>query len=295
MSRLEARASRLLRAYPPSYRAEHGDEVIGTLLDASPRGRNWPAPREAWSLVAGGLRARAAANRQQPAVGSIRLTLLLAAVLWLTWEPYQVLSSFDVSPLGRALSILGMLLVSVTIAAPWFAPRPVVVLLAVGTAVALGLVYHHIDQTIRLIYLAPNIVPPIVLAVTAAAGSARPSRAWLWLPGGLVAASILMYAQGTGVTGLVSSLIGVGAAIFAFGSAGVAVLWFVVDVRPPMAFLIGYEWMLVPVAAFNAIRGSWLPGPYYVYMAVPLAAGVVALTVNRLLWKLSDRFLPYRG
>lgn len=35
MSSLEGRGRRLLRAYPPAYRAERGEEIIGTLLEAS--------------------------------------------------------------------------------------------------------------------------------------------------------------------------------------------------------------------------------------------------------------------
>lgn len=67
MSGLESRARVLLRCYPPSYRSDRGEEMLGTLLEASPPRRNWPAPRDARSLIAGGLRARAALNRRLPA------------------------------------------------------------------------------------------------------------------------------------------------------------------------------------------------------------------------------------
>jgi len=75
MSGLEGRARLVLRAYPPGYRAERGEEIIGTLLEASPPGRRWPAAREARSLVAAGLRARAAQNRTQPLAASMRLVI----------------------------------------------------------------------------------------------------------------------------------------------------------------------------------------------------------------------------
>ena len=55
---LEARYARLLRAYPGHYRAERGDEVLGTLMDGARPGQRWPAPREAVHLLLGGLRAR---------------------------------------------------------------------------------------------------------------------------------------------------------------------------------------------------------------------------------------------
>src|ERR1700733_2274034 len=60
--RLERRARRLLRAYPAAYRADRGEEIIGTLLEAVPPGREWPPSREAAALIAAGLHARRAAN-----------------------------------------------------------------------------------------------------------------------------------------------------------------------------------------------------------------------------------------
>jgi hypothetical protein len=56
--RLERRYRWLLRAYPPGYRDAHGDEIIGTLLEAAPA-RRFPWGREAAGLLLGGLRARA--------------------------------------------------------------------------------------------------------------------------------------------------------------------------------------------------------------------------------------------
>lgn len=58
LARLEHRYRRLLLAYPPAYRAAHGEELLGTVLDVAEPGRSMPAPREALALVAGGLRTR---------------------------------------------------------------------------------------------------------------------------------------------------------------------------------------------------------------------------------------------
>ena len=44
--RLERRARWLLRAYPAAYRADRGEEITGTLLEATPPGRDWPPPWE---------------------------------------------------------------------------------------------------------------------------------------------------------------------------------------------------------------------------------------------------------
>jgi hypothetical protein len=58
VSPLERRCRWLLRAYPAWYRRKRSEEMLGTLLEASPRGRNWPSFRDARALVIGGLRVR---------------------------------------------------------------------------------------------------------------------------------------------------------------------------------------------------------------------------------------------
>ena len=57
--RLRRRYQRLLATYPSAYRRAHGDEIISTLLDAARPDQQLPAPREAVSLLLGGLRTRA--------------------------------------------------------------------------------------------------------------------------------------------------------------------------------------------------------------------------------------------
>jgi len=58
VTRLERRCRWLLRAYPGWYRRERAGEMLDTLLEASPPGRNWPSFREARALAIGSLRAR---------------------------------------------------------------------------------------------------------------------------------------------------------------------------------------------------------------------------------------------
>jgi hypothetical protein len=55
---LERRCQWLLRAYPAWYRRERAEEIVGTLLEASPPGKRWPSFRDALALVIGGLRVR---------------------------------------------------------------------------------------------------------------------------------------------------------------------------------------------------------------------------------------------
>jgi hypothetical protein len=58
VSSLERRCRRLLRAYPAWYRRERAEEMLGTLLEASPPGRGWPSFRDTRALITGGLRVR---------------------------------------------------------------------------------------------------------------------------------------------------------------------------------------------------------------------------------------------
>jgi hypothetical protein len=57
--RLRRRYEWLLVTYPSAYRRAHGEEILGTLLEAARPGQHLPAPREAASLLLGGLRTRA--------------------------------------------------------------------------------------------------------------------------------------------------------------------------------------------------------------------------------------------
>jgi hypothetical protein len=55
---LERRCRWLLLAYPAWYRRRRGEEMLGTLLEASPPGRRWPSFRDARSLIIRGSRVR---------------------------------------------------------------------------------------------------------------------------------------------------------------------------------------------------------------------------------------------
>jgi DNA-binding PadR family transcriptional regulator len=58
VSALERRCRRLLLGYPAWYRRGRDEEMLGTLLEASPPGRRWPSVRDTRALVLGGLRVR---------------------------------------------------------------------------------------------------------------------------------------------------------------------------------------------------------------------------------------------
>ena len=50
---LRRRYQRLLFAYPTDYRAAHGEEILGTLLEAARPTQRWPSWRESTSLLLG--------------------------------------------------------------------------------------------------------------------------------------------------------------------------------------------------------------------------------------------------
>lgn len=84
MSRVEDQARRLLVAYPWRMRAEQGDEIVGTVLDALPPGSSRLSWRTALDLVRGGLNTR---RRRRPPLLT-RLAFDLGQTLhprWIWW------------------------------------------------------------------------------------------------------------------------------------------------------------------------------------------------------------------
>ena len=64
---LARRYEALLRAYPRTWRAERGEEMLGTLLDAAEPGRRTPSVREAVSILVQGTKERAGLRRRRTA------------------------------------------------------------------------------------------------------------------------------------------------------------------------------------------------------------------------------------
>ncbi|MEO3874376.1 hypothetical protein ABGB18_36755 [Nonomuraea sp. B12E4] len=105
---LELRYRRLLRAYPKDYRAKHGEELIGTLMEAARPGVHRPSAREALHLLAGGFTARVRATRAYgvpPWADGLHLGVLIVAVL--TFARLPVLPYF-IYPVWTALGIVLM-------------------------------------------------------------------------------------------------------------------------------------------------------------------------------------------
>jgi hypothetical protein len=86
MSTLERRCRLLLRLYPVAYRSERGEEILGTLLEATPEVRTWPLPRDIRGLAIGGLRARAAINGRNTMAANLRVAVLVGVAAYLAYD-----------------------------------------------------------------------------------------------------------------------------------------------------------------------------------------------------------------
>ncbi|MFF0306776.1 hypothetical protein ACFYSC_05070 [Streptosporangium sp. NPDC004379] len=193
-SSLERRYRRLLLCYPRRYRAEHGGEIIATLLETAEPGRALPPLREARALVSGGLRARIVAAADRPAwLDGLHLGVTaLCAVQLATLVPYAASV-----PIWASLSALALLLVlrgRVRLALP-------VVALVAAKVCAITLGHPWLDPTLLPVDAPPawhagalygggGPVAPMVgygltflglLVLTPHRGRLG-RRSWLWLP-----------------------------------------------------------------------------------------------------------------
>jgi len=108
---LERRYRRLLRAYPAAYRRDHEQEILTTLGESSRLGQCWPAPREAWALVAAGVRARALAAGGGSSSGLVTDGIHIGATLLVAANVVRTLLAivqFGVSGSDAALALAWM-------------------------------------------------------------------------------------------------------------------------------------------------------------------------------------------
>jgi len=244
MSTFERHCQLLLRAYPATYRQARGEEIIGTLLEATPPGRSWPLPRDVRCLIAGGFRARAAQPRQFTTAGNLRAAVLAGIAAYLAFSAAVsasvYLSVWAVNWQPEALSgwqFAAITLPLVPSAVIWLSRRRLIVLAAALPAVAAtcyagpwqGIV---IGSTVgRLAFLA---------ALVALAGYAeRPGWRWSW-PLGLFAIAPLPLAVAGRLSGLYLLV-----PLLALSIASIA--WIVIDARPAIAMAVFLLAIQLPV------------------------------------------------
>jgi len=272
VSTLERRSRLLLRFYPAAYRSERGEEIIGTLLDATPPGRAWPLPRDIRGLAVGGVRVRAAINRRNTTTANLRIAVLAGVTAYLAYSVAGMLSSLLVAARHGHIDLRGtrpvpfdwpLLVVAasvvVTLVLAWLGRRRAIVVAGAVPAVAAlaGAGGWRTDVVTELACLA---------ALIALAGRGRPDRQWLWLVGPIALAQLLTSVGPAGS----GAAAGVGLLLTA---AIASIAWLAIDARPAIAIVV----FLLAAAIDNLATG--------VFSDLPLL-GICTVVAVPALWLL---------
>jgi hypothetical protein len=289
-SKLERRARALLRAYPAEYRHGRAEEIIGTLLEAAPPGRSFPAAREAWSLIAGGRHARAARNRRPGVKANVRLAVLLGISTYLSFYVSLILAAsvlgFPPGPGASWLTMATIVLGAAVTLAPWLGSRAAATALAIpaGALVAYGDL-RGADSGEATMAVAEILIAVAVLAALSG-GPVRLPRSWLWLPCAFplaLAAGHLLFPRHALGPGL-EVWLELGALLLL---AVVVVCWLVTDARPAfalcLAVLLGAVMTTLPSLVYGgslriAIMMALLP---YVAIVLPVLLPAAWLLLRR--------------
>lgn len=235
MSALEWRCRWLLHAYPAWYRRQRGEEMLGTLMEASPAGRRWPSPRDIRAMLIGGLRVRAGQQQRLSTPANLRLAGLLGvalALLWLIGSNLGTVIMFwthvypAATPAGLGYQAAASLLALAAVLAAWFAPWPVVAAPALAGA---ALWVYTGDRV-----MASQPAGLLILLVILTAGRDRMPRSWLGLAGLLFTFTVLE--QATAAPGLYFLFAPLSFAPWVV--LGAVILWAAVDARPAVAMAI---------------------------------------------------------
>lgn len=296
---LERRARWLVRAYPAAYRADRGEEIIGTLLEATPPGRNWPPSREVVSVIPAGLRARREANLRQGLSASLRQTAMVGAAVYLVQLPCSALlevvwaarSGLIPFPLGSYdwfYFLLGVL-TTLILAAAWSGRRRLVAVAAVATVIPAAiytLISHEWDL---MVVLAEFAGPALAVFVPFARRTERPPVSLLWLPC-LPLGVTLVEALSTPYPGFSPHTMSQTMLLFPYTTylslvtVVVAVCWLVTDVRPLAGLVFAFTLVRV-INGFAYARSYGAVKP--VEIAIAITASLVLACA--LVWLLRRR------
>jgi hypothetical protein len=280
MSGLEWRCRWLLRAYPAWYRSQRGEEMLGTLMEASPAGRRWPSLRDIRAMLIGGLRVRAGQQRRLSTPANLRLAGLLGvalALLWLTGNNLGTAIMFwthvypAATPAGLGYQAAASLLALAAVLAAWFAPWPVVAAPALAGA---ALWVYSGDRV-----MASQPAGLLVLLVILTAGRERMPRSWLGLAGLLFAVTLLeQFTAAPRLYFLFSPL-----SFAPWVVLGAVILWAVVDARPAvaMAVYLASNYLIFTLLGYAGYRAA----PAAAWQWYLPAAGVAVLGAGAL-WRL---------
>jgi hypothetical protein len=284
MTPLERHARWLLRFYPAVYRRGRGEEIISTLLEATPDGRMWPRVRDIRALVVGGLKARAAQNRQRTVSANLRVAVMAGLAMYLSYwiaayldgvvQGWRLPTSVHVSGLTTWLAAVTALLVGATVVVAWTAPRAAALagaFAASACVVSFALVIGGPAALLR-----PRLLQVLALAGLAALAPrvGHPSRHWLWLPG-VIAISTFLVTMDVGYLWLA---LGVMPALPLLAMAAGGILWVGVDARLIVAVLtyLAVTALQMPVAEISYFPGLLATLPF-LGLVVAIAAPAVWL------------------
>ncbi|MEU7856050.1 hypothetical protein [Nonomuraea sp. NPDC049141] len=182
MTVLEQRYRRLLKAYPRTYREQHGEELLNTLMEAAAPDARRPATREALALLAGGFAAHARDARSRAPWWADGLHLGVLAVATTTYAMKVDVLPHLIRPIWTALAIL--LLVAITRGRLLLA-LPLATVAAFQTSGLLGRmgVPRFGPAYVEMSNVVPHVVILAGLAVLVIGrrGKELPARSWLWL------------------------------------------------------------------------------------------------------------------
>jgi hypothetical protein len=308
VSLLVRRTRLLLRFYPPGYRAHRGEEILDTLLETTRPGRGWPPAREVASVIAGGLRARRAANLNQGLPVSLRhVGILAAAMIMVVWAPATLLGAVDQHMVDPSYGLrsgieLGLVLASLlavaALAATWCGRRWLVAA-AVAAAVLAAIACHRVVGGLWVNVMAEMSVPTVlalVVLLPLTKRAERPPVSLLRLPclplavnfvAGLGIASGLLHIHNafpiipTLRTAVV--LLAPYDTYLSLVPVLVAVCWLVTDVRPLAAVTL--QFLLWRV--FYAAMGYHYPAESWTQMAI--VVGLPLALTGALVWLLRHR------
>jgi hypothetical protein len=256
-TKLERRARALLRAYPAEYRRDRAEEIIGTLLEAAPPGRAFPAARDTWSLIAGGRHARAARNCLS-AKDNLRLALILGLSIFVGGAINSfVTNGTDINGGPRWLTIAGVALIAAAALAPWLGSRTATTALAIpaGASVAYERLTLYPPNGTRgnnstVVYVAMLLIALGALAALSG-GSSRLPRSWAWLP------YVLPAAIAAGVRRPSDMEVHYEYALLLL--TVVVVCWLVTDARPAIGFCVAQllSFLLVNLSLIADMGMDW--------------------------------------
>ena len=282
-SALERRARILLRAYPAPYRRERGEEIIATLLEATPPGRRFPSARDTVALLAGGRHARAARHRGLSTRANLRLALLLGTALYLSDRLSAPLLRVVVDPGDQAapwLLLADAALYPAMLLVPWLGHRAATTVVAVlaGTVLTYQTLTPGPPTSHALVLLAGFLIPLGALAALSG-GPARLPGSWAWLLG-LAPAALVAVSRSSPAGALLQDN-------RQFLLAAVVTCWLATDARPAFAFVVAELLALLLGVGFSLtflgspLLGSFLTGTLSLPVSFSLAAALPAAWLLR--------------